>query len=361
MLIVSRYIFNKLIKPISSFSLILIGFIWLSQSLRFIEIIINHNISIIDYFALIFFLMPDLLVTVLPICILLGTLFSYQRFNYRHETTGFKSLGFSDLQIAKPALLIGVVAFLLINLMNFYVVPKSFKKFCDKEYLIRNKMSAIFLREGTFNNLGDVTIYVKKKIKNGYLEDVFIYSPEKSDKNSFNIIAKSGSIKNLESGAIIYLNNGIRQEVDRFSKKISSLQFESLVYNLSDLFKITQNRNSKLYEKTILELLESSKSSNIEKWARKKMESEAHQKIITPFLSILNAIFAVNVSLYQNKNLRNKKKYLALIGIVIGLLFHGLLISLINLNASSFFYIVLAYILVIFFIFINFFKILKNN
>ena len=63
--ILFRYIFKKLFNVTLGLSFILIGIVWLTQSLRFIEIIVNHNISLKTYLSLIVCLIPDLLSTIL--------------------------------------------------------------------------------------------------------------------------------------------------------------------------------------------------------------------------------------------------------------------------------------------------------
>jgi len=76
---IDRYIALTLLKSLILFSLLIVGIVWLSQSLRFLELIVQNNIGFSSYLYLIFFLLPDLLSNLLPICLLLAGIQVYQK------------------------------------------------------------------------------------------------------------------------------------------------------------------------------------------------------------------------------------------------------------------------------------------
>ena len=106
MLLISRYLFKKMTVTIALLTIIFIGAIWLTQSLRFIEVIVNHSVSLWGYFSLIIYLIPDLMATTLPICLLIGGIHVYSKLTNDHEIQVIRALGLSNFQIAKPLLIL---------------------------------------------------------------------------------------------------------------------------------------------------------------------------------------------------------------------------------------------------------------
>lgn len=345
MFTLTRYIFNKITTPILSLTLILIGTVWLTQSLRFIEIIVNNNVSIKSYFALVVYLIPDLVVTILPVCVLIGTLLGYQRLIADHELNALQYLGLSHWQIAKPMLLIASIIAFLTGAMNIYVVPKAFQNFRDKEHIMRNQFSAALLHEGTFNLVKDITIYIKKK-NNNYLEGIFIHNPGLKSSKPYTIIAQSGQLRQFQDKIILELSSGNRQEVDSKTGKISFIYFDNFAYDLSSLTKAAKNRSIKPYERSLIELLNFEQFEDLDAQTRNKMQAEAHQRILIPLLILAYPLIVINLLLYRGKKYRNKKRYRILATLAICLILHGTIVTLINLNAKSSLFILLAYTIV---------------
>jgi lipopolysaccharide export system permease protein len=74
MSLVTRHLLKYLLTSLFFLAAVLTTGVWLTQSLRFVEIIVNQNVSIGGYFSFVGFLIPDLLAIVLPICILISVL-----------------------------------------------------------------------------------------------------------------------------------------------------------------------------------------------------------------------------------------------------------------------------------------------
>ena len=64
------YIFRQLIGPMLVVTFSLTGVIWLTQSLRFIDLIINKGLSFWLFLYLTLLLLPSLLTVILPIACL---------------------------------------------------------------------------------------------------------------------------------------------------------------------------------------------------------------------------------------------------------------------------------------------------
>ena len=87
--------------------------IWLSQSLRFVDLIVNRGIPITTLITLTVMLMPTWLSIVLPIATFGSTLFVYNRLANDREMVVMAAAGISPLRLARPAMGVAGLATLL--------------------------------------------------------------------------------------------------------------------------------------------------------------------------------------------------------------------------------------------------------
>jgi len=123
MSLATRHIFKYLLTSLAFLATVLTTGVWLTQSLRFVEIIVNQNVSIGGYFTLVGFLIPDLIAIVLPICILISVLFTYNKLIADHELSIFRTCGLSNWRLARPALILAFLMACLVAFINIYFVP----------------------------------------------------------------------------------------------------------------------------------------------------------------------------------------------------------------------------------------------
>jgi hypothetical protein len=75
----SFYVLRQLIGPVALFTFLLTSVIWLSQSLRLLDLVINRGQSAPTFVYLTVLILPGLLVIILPIAFFAGTLFGLQQ------------------------------------------------------------------------------------------------------------------------------------------------------------------------------------------------------------------------------------------------------------------------------------------
>lgn len=356
--IVSSYIFSKLLTSTFVVLAALIGVVWLTQSLKFIAVIVHHDISISGFFKLIFYLLPDLFSSLLSISFLLAGIYVFYKLSLDHELIVFHASGMSPHQIYRPIAVVSTIIFVAVFLCNMYVVPASFRQFREFEYKVRNHFSSGLIRAGVFNFIKDNTLYVQSKLPNGELREVFIY--QQQGKKTITIIAESGILESSSNGYMLKLKKGQRQEKDPQSNQVNQLRFEDLSYNISDLIKSNSERVFKPYEKDLSELLNPPAGTN--KQMRAKMNAEAHQRILTPFLVFLDGIMIALFMTRPSSN-RSKHRYNFIALFFIGFLSHGGMFSLINSSVRipcaipiGYFSVLIAYIICFMILDVSIFK-----
>lgn len=350
MSLVTRHILKHLFTSLIFLATVLTTGVWLTQSLRFIEIIVNQNVSIGGYFSLVGFLIPDLVAIVLPVCILISVLFTYNKLITDHELSIFRGCGLSNWRLARPALILAFFMACLVAFINIYIVPISFRHLRDMEYGFRNEFSSSFVQDGMFNTLRGVTVYARTRAVNGDLDGVFIHSmgqgltSSQPKRNPFTIVAQHGTIVEKEGKkSLLMLLNGTRQEKDEKTGKVSFFHFKTLTYDLDYLAANIQERIIKPYERSLSDLLNPPDADKLPLTTRAQLHSEGHQRLLPPFLVILFALIGLSALLPQELNRRGRqKRILTAIGLAIGI--HIGLIFLINMNGRWSLTIPLAYL-----------------
>lgn len=86
----------------------LLSILWLTQSLRFVELITNKGLPLSLFIEMTSLLMPRLYIILSPIALFVAVLFVYNRMLSDRELVVMKSAGISPWQNAKPALFMGI-------------------------------------------------------------------------------------------------------------------------------------------------------------------------------------------------------------------------------------------------------------
>ncbi|MDE2228877.1 MAG: LptF/LptG family permease [Alphaproteobacteria bacterium] len=231
----TRYVFRQALMVTLSVGVIFSAAVWLLQSLRLVDLIVNRGLSIGLFLYLAVLILPRFIDVVLPIAIFTAILFVYAKLISESELVVMRASGMSQWGLAKPALLIGAAGMIALYAMAFYFLPASNRAFKDLQFEIRNKFAAALIQEGVFNTLSDtLMVYVRKRDARGDLLGLLIQNTTDRDK-PVTISAERGALVDTPDGPHILMVNGIRQEYDHLTGKLSSLSFKSYTLDLTDL------------------------------------------------------------------------------------------------------------------------------
>src|SRR5207245_6689920 len=107
-----RYILRQCFGVMIFVTAALSAAIWLAQSLRLIDLIVNRGLSISVFLYLAVLILPRFLDIVLPIGIFIAVLFTYAKLGTESEIVVMRAAGLGPGGLAKPAGLLGVIGFL---------------------------------------------------------------------------------------------------------------------------------------------------------------------------------------------------------------------------------------------------------
>ncbi len=228
----TRYVLRQTIGTTVVIALVFTAAVWLVESLRLIDLIVNRGLSLGLFLYLAMLILPRFIDAVLPIAVFIAVLFVYNRMITESELVVMRSAGVSQFALARPAMLASVAAAILLLTMAIYFVPASNRAFKDLQFEIRNKIASVLLLEGAFNTVSDhVTIYVRARDTEGDLSGIVIYDFRDRAK-PMTIVAEHGAFVETDQGPRLLMVKGSRQVYERATGHLSVLSFDQYTLDL---------------------------------------------------------------------------------------------------------------------------------
>lgn len=223
---IDRYIIRQVGLAVLYGTIGLTFVIWLTQSLRFIEYIVSRGLPVLDFISLVGLMIPTFLAIVLPFALFFSVLFIYNKLTADAELVVCRAVGYSQLGLARPVVMLGLVISGICYLLALWLMPLSFTNFKDWQYRIRNDYSAVVLQEGVFSEVvNGITIYIRARGPNGELLGPMIHD-SRDPRKPVTVLAESGALVAGATGPSIVMVRGNRQQVERDTGKLSMLYFD---------------------------------------------------------------------------------------------------------------------------------------
>ncbi len=220
-----RYILRQLLAALAAVTTALVALIWLTQSLRFVELVVNRGLSLRVFLQLTGLLIPGFVSVILPITTFVVVQFVYQRLAGDRELTVMRSAGLSQWALARPALMLALITMAASVVLNIWIVPTSATAFKEYQFELRNKVAAFLLQEGVFTAISDqLTVYVRSRDTDGTLRGILVEDDRQSNTRA-TILAESGRLVATGDTPRVLLQNGSRQEIDAKTGRLDVLTF----------------------------------------------------------------------------------------------------------------------------------------
>jgi lipopolysaccharide export system permease protein len=291
---IDRYILGQLLLALLLVTAGLVALIWLTQSLRFIQVIVNRGLSPLVFIKLTALLVPSFVATILPITCFLVVVFVYARLSGDREITVMRAAGMSDIALARPALALAGAVTLVCYLLNLVLVPASLNDFRTYQFEIRNQIAAFLLEPGVFTQVSDgVTVYVQSRGRNSSLQGIIIEDGREQAAPA-TILARSGQLMVTAQGPMVLLEDGSRQQVDPKTGRLDVLTFHRNVINLAQSAKATAMDMTDSAAATLAQLLRP--PASLTPAERSKWLVEAQRRLSAPLTALsftLIGLFAV--------------------------------------------------------------------
>ncbi len=328
MKLVNRYLLKDLLKPTLVATFILVAIIWLMQSLRFMDYIINKGLDVGSFIILTVLLIPSLLIGILPLAYFAACCFAYKRLVEDSEADALFSSGVSRFQLLKPALIGALFISLIGYAISFWALPMGKLEFKRMQQEVRNSSSVLVFEEGTFNKLDkNLTIYVKEREGLTGLKGLMVHQADKGQDVTW--MAEYGRLIESPSGfPILELKNGIRQEIK--DNSLNVLEFESHQLEVVRKTKTVKKRMLSAEERTMTQLKE---QEGLPERIVNRFEAEYQRRLLWPLTPIPFAFIAFLFIVRAKRSRTSLSPRVAMASVVA--CFYQILLMLANSMAQS--------------------------
>jgi lipopolysaccharide export system permease protein len=289
-----RYIFRQIAGPFLFFVLVLTGTIWLGQSLKLIETIVNNSQSAGVFFELTMLVLPEALSIVLPVACFAATLYAVNRLFSDSEIVVMFATGFSWTALIRPVCIFAALVTLATYVLTLVVIPGAERELKTRLAEIRGDIVSAFLREGAFESpADDVTVYLREMGRPGEMLGVFVHDGRDPDETA-TYTAERAVIVSDEAGTRIVMFDGVLQLARaRETEALSILRFEQFAYDLSRFAGTAEDRRRKPSEYFLPELLAfTEEEAAAQRRPLGAYRSEAHETLSAPLYALTFALIA---------------------------------------------------------------------
>jgi lipopolysaccharide export system permease protein len=287
----SYYILRQIVGPLLLFTLLMTIVVWLTQSLRLLDLVINRGQSAATFAYLTLLLLPGLLAIIVPVAFFAGTMFALHKLNTDSELVVMWSAGFSRLQIATPVMIAAAGAMVFTYMCSLWLMPLGQRTMKDKVFDIRSDIGAAILREGEFTTPGKgLTVFIRELTSGGELRGILVHD-NRDAKHPTTYLAETGLLAQTTQGARLIMQNGNIERSQEGGARLSLLRFDNYVFNL-DQFAASQRTNARETSERYLDEL-FFPPPDTKPTARNIYFAEAHNRLSSPLYCLVFALIAM--------------------------------------------------------------------
>lgn len=306
----TRYVLRQTLMLTLAFTLVFSAAVWLVQSLRLIDLIVNRGLSLGIFLKLAVLILPRFIEIVLPIAIFLAVLFIYNRLISESELIVMRASGLSQITLARPALILAAGGALVMLLLSTYLLPAAFREFKDLQFEIRGRFASALIQEGVFNTISDrFSVFVRTRDRRGELGGILIHDM-RDPKKPVTLLAERGALVDGPAGPRVLMVNGSRQQYELDTGKLAVLSFDRYTVELASNKDATAARGREPEELYFHELLDRGPSQL----------AEINLRLVTPLDAIVLAWIPLACLLSGDFNRRGQSRRI-LVATVLAMLF----------------------------------------
>lgn len=346
MTVFDRYIFRNLIIATVFVAVTLAIVVFLTQSLKFLELVIESGASSSAFWILTLLALPRFFEIILPLAIMAATLFLYNRMTSDSELIVVRSVGYAPFQLARPAITLALIVTFILLAITMWVAPKSISTMQHMREVIKAQFSTYLFREGVFNRAGKgLTVYIRERGEDGALYGLMIHDSRNNGAEPSTILAKRGVLLSTDGGYQVVVYEGSRQEYSAEKQALKRLNFETYTIDLPDSDPVRQ-RWAEPDERTILELLNPDPQEARDVASVRDFQIEAHRRVLSPLLALTFTLIACVTLLIGPIDRRGQGRRI-LMAVTAVVVIQGLYIASYNIARNHTLGLVMMYLLVV--------------
>ncbi len=305
------YLLRRLLVALGAAAGALCPLLLLATAARFVDDIVERGIAVELFIALVLLALPYLAGAALPLALLIAVVLVYVRLSADSETIIMRAAGVSDLRLAVPGLLAGLVVMAIVACNALVIAPVSEREVRSLQSSLKNRFSVLFVQPGVFRQIGrHMMLFVQDSAGNGEYSGV-LFQDNSDAGRRITYMAERGTVA-IESGIPrLALFNGSRQEIDKETGRLTLVYFDlnTIELNLPAIPKRTRSRR----ERTLGELLNPS-AEEVGQRSVAKHRAEGHFRLASGLMPGAVTVVALACMLLGGENRRDQSFRPALAG-----------------------------------------------
>lgn len=287
------YIFRQILGPFLFFVLVFTGVIWLTQSLRVIDTVVNNGQSARVFLEFTALLLPMVLSIVLPVAVFAAVLYAVNRLFTDSEIVVMLAAGLSGRSLLRAVAAFSVLVTAMVYAVTLYFMPAAQREMRNRITEIRGDVAAAFVREGAFlSPIRGVTIYLRETGRSGEMFGVFVQD-ERDPEQVVTYTAERALLVRDKGDMRLVMFNGVAQSArEPIASSLSILRFERLSYDLTTLNERGPTRFRKPSEMFLPELLSITPEQAVPR-SIGDFRAEAHEALSGPLYVLALPLLAV--------------------------------------------------------------------
>lgn len=316
-----RYILRQCFGMMIFVTAALSAAVWLAQSLRLVDLIVNRGLSMALFLYLALLILPRFLDIVLPVGAFIAVLFVFNRLTADSELVAMRAAGVSPLALARPVFILAAIACAVLLSLSAYFLPASNREFKDLQFEIRNRFVSALVQEGAFTTIADkLTIYVAGRDEHGDVTGLLI-NDDRDPQQPVTILAERGAFADTAQGSRIIMVNGSRQRFNRATGKLSVLTFDRYTLDLDMLRDTAGVRFHEPQERYLGDLFWT--PAGLDPGTRRMFLVEGTERLIVP-LSVFSFVMIPLACLLPGEINRRGQLHRVLLAVALAFLFQAL-------------------------------------
>lgn len=344
-----RYIFSQTAVPCLMAGIVLTGIIWLTQTLKMLDLLITQGQTLGTFFQLSLLALPTAVNIVLPIALFSALLYGLNKLISDSELIVMFSAGVSRWTVAIPIVALTAIIMIVVTFLNVYAMPATMRELRAKLFEIRGDVATSLIREGAFNNpVVGLTIYVRSRTPEGGIRGIMVHD-ERDKMQPVTYVAETGELVRLPDGPRLIMYNGNIQRINRTHGKdatepLTLLYFDKYTYDISQYTSSATAEPNESRERFLHELFDPAPDDYYGQVMKARLRAEGHDRLVAPLYPLMFAFIALAVLLPAPFNRRGYSARIA-VGVLVAIVLRVIGFGLVNTAATQPFVIPLLYLL----------------
>ncbi len=315
-----RYLFGQMIRTTMAVSVTLVGIMWLFQTIRLLEVVINRGAPISNFLLMSVTVIPLWLTIAVPVSAFVAVIWVFQRAVADRELLVMQASGRSALQLARAPLALGILLTLVLIVNSVMVLPQSFGIYKRVQFEVRNSIPTVMLQDNVFIDVVDgLTMLIGEKLDDGLAKDLFIHD-ERTEGKVITMTARVGQFVERDGLPAVILQEGERIELSKSGDPGATLLFDSHTVTIAPKDKtVSSQMPIDMNEDTISNLLNPEKSPYPDYSNQRR--AEGHYRIVSPALALVLILIATVGALFGQvrRHTWSKRTLLMIVGSIVSI------------------------------------------